>query len=92
MADRLWHRDPRWIVWVPMVGVILTAPAVYGLLHAPSTEAAFLLLILPSLANGLYVGPCYALTQNLSAVQSRATSTAVLVYAVNWSAPVWDRC
>jgi predicted MFS family arabinose efflux permease len=83
MADKLWHRDPRWIVWVPMVGVILTAPAVYGLLHAPSTEAAFVLLVLPSLANGLYVGPCYALTQNLSAVQSRATSTAVLVFSVN---------
>lgn len=82
-ADRLSTRDPRWIVWVPMIGVALTAPAIYGLCTAEHEAQAFTLLVLPSLANGLYVGPCYALVQNLAAVHSRATATALLAFAVN---------
>lgn len=82
-TDKLSARDPRWIVWVPMIGAALTAPAILVLCTASSRPLAFALLVLPSFANGIYVAPCYAMIQNLSAVHSRATATAVLTFCVN---------
>ena len=43
---------------------------------------AFALLALPSLFQGLSIGPGYALLQNLAAVHSRATATAILALCV----------
>ncbi|MFC4312361.1 spinster family MFS transporter [Steroidobacter flavus] len=82
-ADRLYKHDPRWIIWVPMISVMLTAPAVFWMCMAQSENTMLWLLIVPSFANGVYIGPCYALVQNLSAVHSRATATAVLAFTVN---------
>jgi MFS family permease len=82
-ADRLHKHDPRWIIWVPMISVMLTAPAVFLMCMAQSETMMLWLLVVPSFANGVYIGPCYALTQNLAAVHSRATATAVLTFTVN---------
>lgn len=82
-ADRLYEHDPRWIIWVPMISVMLTGPAVFWMCMAQSESVMLWLLIVPSFANGVYVGPCYALVQNLAAVHSRATATAVLAFTVN---------
>lgn len=83
ITDRLSRRDVRWIVWVPMIGALLTAPTVLTLFGMQTASMAFALLILPSLVNGLYIGPCYAVVQNLSAVHSRATAAAILTFSVN---------
>jgi MFS family permease len=83
LTDRLSRRDVRWIVWLPMIGALLTAPTVLALFGMQTAPLAFALLILPSFVNGLYIGPCYAVVQNLSAVHSRATATAILTFAVN---------
>lgn len=83
VTDRLSRRDRRWIVWVPMLAAAITVPAVLGLCAARSEGVAFAFLAVPSLASGLYIGPCYALVQNLAAVHSRATATAVLAFSVN---------
>lgn len=82
-VDRLYKHDPRWIIWIPMISVMLTGPAVLWMCMAQSKSVMLWLLIVPSFANGVYIGPCYALVQNLAAVHSRATATAVLVFTVN---------
>jgi MFS family permease len=83
LTDRLSKSDARWIVWVPMIGALLTAPTVLLLFGMKSAPLAFALLILPSLVNGLYIGPSYAVVQNLAAVHSRATAAAILTFSVN---------
>lgn len=83
ICDRLSRRDLRWIVWVPLAGALLAIPGIIGILVATSATPALILLILPSLVSGLYIGPCYALIQNLSAPTSRATAAAVLALVVN---------
>lgn len=50
---------------------------------ARSEDAALPLLIVRSFASGAYVGPTYALTQNLAAAHSRATATAILIFTIN---------
>jgi predicted MFS family arabinose efflux permease len=83
VADRLSRHDIRWIVWVPAIGTALTAPALLALITAGNLKLALAVLTIPSLVNGIYLGPCYALIQNLAAVHSRATATATLTLAVN---------
>jgi predicted MFS family arabinose efflux permease len=83
LSDRLGRRDPRWQAWVPLLGAASTLPAIIALCFAPSPDLAFWLLILPCFANGFYIAPCYAMIQGLAAVHSRATATAILVFAVN---------
>jgi MFS family permease len=57
--------------------------ALLGLCAAHSEGQALWLLIAPSFASGAYVGPCFALVQNLAAVHSRATATALMVFTIN---------
>ncbi len=83
LVDRAYGRDVRWIAWVPMAATAMAAPAIVGLSLSRDNGLAYLLLIVPSFANGLYLGPCWALIQGLAAARSRATATAVLVFAVN---------
>jgi MFS transporter, Spinster family, sphingosine-1-phosphate transporter len=83
IADRLRRRDERWIVWVPMLGALAAVPGVICMLAVRELNLALALLTVPSLVSGLYVGPCYALIQNLAAAHSRATAAAVLALVVN---------
>lgn len=83
LADRLARRDRRWNAWIPLVSAVVTGPAIVLLCLVPNRSLALLLLIAPSFANGFYIGPSYAMIQSLAAVQSRATATAILVFAVN---------
>jgi predicted MFS family arabinose efflux permease len=83
ITDRLARSDRRWLAWVPMIGAGLTAPAIALLSVGRNEQLSLILLIAPSFANGLVIGPCYAMIQSLAAVHSRATASAVLVFAVN---------
>ena len=83
LVDRAYGRDVRWIAWVPMIATAMAVPAIVGLSLSQNSTLAYVLLIVPSFANGLYLGPCWALIQGLAAARSRATAAAVLVFAVN---------
>lgn len=82
LADWLSRRDQRWLAWMPTLTALLTAPIMLGLFAVRSEALALALLSAPSFAQGLSVGPSYALVQNLAAVHSRATSTAILAFCV----------
>lgn len=83
ITDRLQRRDERWVVWFPMLAAVAAAVSVWAMFGSSSLQTAFLLLSIPSLVSGLYIAPTYATVQNLSAVHSRATATAVLAFAVS---------
>lgn len=82
-ADWLARRDRRWLAWLPMLGALVSAPIMLGLFAIRSETFAFILLIIPSFLQGLALAPSYALLQNLAAIHSRATATAVLAFCVS---------
>jgi len=83
LADRLVHRDRRWLVRLPAIACAIVAGGSRLLLFATRSSIALILLILPSLACGLYLAPSYAAIQALASGRSRATATATLTFAVN---------
>jgi predicted MFS family arabinose efflux permease len=83
VADRLVRRDRRWLVRLPAIACAVVAGGSGLLLFATSSSIALMLLILPSLACGLYLAPSYAAIQALAGSRSRATATATLTFAVN---------
>ena len=83
LADRLVRRDRRWLVRLPAIACAVVAGGSGLLLFATSSSIALMLLILPSLACGLYLAPSYAAIQALAGSRSRATATATLTFAVN---------
>jgi MFS family permease len=80
LADRLVHRDRRWLVRLPTIACAIVAGGSGLLLFATRSSIA---LILRSLACGLYLAPSYAAIQALASGRSRATATATLTFAVN---------
>ncbi|WP_165191527.1 spinster family MFS transporter [Caulobacter soli] len=83
ISDRLYRRDRRWAAWVPLISALVALPAVAALSLASTPLLAFVLIVPPFLASGLALGPCYAMIQSLAEVRSRATATAILLFAVN---------
>lgn len=82
LADFLARRDKRWLARMMMLGSAVAAPAAAILFAVRSETVAFAILAAPSLVQGLSIGAGYALVQNLAAVHSRATSSAVLALCV----------
>lgn len=82
IGDWLSRRDERWLAWMPMSAWLVAVPVTALMFAVHNETVAFALLALPSFFQGLGTGPSYALVQNLAAVHSRATSTAVVAFFV----------
>jgi predicted MFS family arabinose efflux permease len=82
LGDRLGARDPRWIVWVPAIGLALATPAAVLAFLAHSSTLCLLLLFIPKALGPLYLGTCYALVHRLAGPSRRATSSALLLIAI----------
>ncbi|MCP3732731.1 MFS transporter [Sphingomonas sp. MG17] len=83
LCDRLIRRDMRWMAWLPALGTLVAAASMCLLFLLRSKELALAMLIIPSIACGLYLAPAYAMIQTLAGARSRATATAVLTFLVN---------
>lgn len=79
MADRGLHA----MLWIPMLGLLLTIPLYVIALLAGSGQAALALLILPMLLSPLWTAPSIALVQSLSPVAMRARASALYIVASN---------
>ena len=83
VADWLVRRDRRWLAWLPAATCAFAALTIGLIFATHSLSAALLLLVLPSVALGGYLAPCYAMIQALAGARSRATAVAALTFAVN---------
>lgn len=83
IVDRLVLRDRRWLAWLPAAACALAALTIGMIFVSESLPVALALLILPSMALGGYLAPCYAMIQALAGPRSRATAVATLAFAVN---------
>lgn len=82
LTDWLARRDQRWLAWMMMITSGVTIPSITTLVLIQNQHIAFPMLLVPSLALGLSTGAGYTLVQNLAAVHSRATSTAIVAFCV----------
>ncbi|MCE2392380.1 MAG: MFS transporter [Proteobacteria bacterium] len=78
IVDALLGRDVRWMVWAPALASMLAAPFAWTFLLAPTPGLALIAVIPTSLLNSFYLGPLYAVAQNLASLRTRALAAALL--------------
>ncbi|HEU4431553.1 MAG TPA: MFS transporter [Myxococcota bacterium] len=83
LGDRYGARDVRSYPFVPGIGSVLTVPFVFAVYLAPNAELALIIYLIPAVASGLYLGPTFAMTQQLVPPQMRAQAAAVLLLILN---------
>lgn len=83
IADRLGLGDPRWLLWVPILGVVTSLPFVLAFLLLEDTRLAVAAFFAYQLLAAFYVGPMYGLTQSLVRVRMRALTSAILLFVMN---------
>lgn len=83
LGDRFGARDPRWYLWVPLIGgCIAYLPYLY-VLWTDNTTAALTILVAVNLLTTLYLGPCIATCHTLVPPAMRALTSAVLFFVLN---------
>lgn len=78
LADFFGKKDPRWRAWIPGIGLILAAPLYMFAFTRPSVASLGAAIVLPAILQYLYMGPVFALAQNMVDARSRATATAIV--------------
>lgn len=82
LSDAAGRRDPRLRAVVPGLGLILAGPLYMLAFNQSSVGMLGLLVIPPAILQYLYLGPVFALAQNMVGARMRATTTAIVVVVV----------
>jgi len=76
----------RWYSLTPAIGMAVATP-IYALAYVqPDWRTAALILALPGIFAYTYLGPTFAVVQNVVETRRRATATAVLLFFLNFIA------
>jgi predicted MFS family arabinose efflux permease len=78
IADFAGKSDQRWRAWLPGAAVMAAAPLYMLALTRPTLPLLGAMVIVPAILQYTYLGPVFALVQNLVDARSRATATAVV--------------
>ncbi len=84
LADVLGRRDRRWNAWVVGLFFLLCLPASLVVFSTESKDLALALLPVPVFVAGLYIGPSFAMTQNLVGIRMRAVAAAFFLFTINF--------
>ena len=83
LADRYGRKNRRHVLTAPAIGMALAAPLAFAAYLVTDWRVALALLMLPTLLNSLYYGPCYSSVQGLVTLEARAMATAILLFCQN---------
>ena len=83
LADTLGKRDRRWNSWIIALAYAVGLPIGAFALTTDDTNLAMWLLPVPVLVSGVYLGPTFAMVQNLVGVRMRALASAILLFVIN---------
>jgi len=83
LADRYGRENRRHVLTAPAIGMALAAPLAFAAYLVSDWRVALALLMLPTLLNSLYYGPCYSSVQGLVKLEARAMATAILLFCQN---------
>lgn len=78
LGDRLFRRDPRLALILPVVAGVAGGPLVAVAVLAPTGQAALVIFGLAYVLVSLQVGPLFALTQTTSPIGARALAVSIL--------------
>ena len=81
LSDALVKRDPRWQVWMPTVGLIISFPLLLLAPFAQTVLTATLIFAFGTFFNNLCLGPAAALIQTIARPNERALSAALYIFA-----------
>jgi predicted MFS family arabinose efflux permease len=83
IADRLAGRDPRWYMRVPAIASLIGVPFTFLFYLWPDPRTAILLSIPAAVLGPFYLGPTFAMTQNLVKPHMRAVGSSILLFIIN---------
>ncbi|HTK35102.1 MAG TPA: MFS transporter [Caulobacteraceae bacterium] len=78
LADAAGVRDPRLRAVVPGLALMLAAPLYIAAFQQPTLLGLGAMVIAPAILQYLYMGPVFALAQNMVGARMRATTTAIV--------------
>lgn len=82
-ADRYGRENRRHVLTAPAIGMVLAIPVAIAAYMAQNWWLSLLLIMVPTVLNGLYIGPTYSCAQGLVPLRARAMAAAVLLFAQN---------
>lgn len=83
LVDRLARRAPKLALLIPAVGFGIAIPLLVSGFLTGDWRLALILLFLGTIAQFAYLGPTYATAQSLVPCDMRATTSALILLAVN---------
>ena len=82
LGDRLSAKDTRWYLWVPMIAFSLSLPFGLGVLLSPTKTMALAFYLMPNILYAFFLGPAYALVQDMVEIKMRATASAIFAILI----------
>ena len=82
-GDRLSRSDPRWYMWLPSIGAVLSLPFSVWAYLAGSAELALTMIAIATAGNHIYSAIGHAVMQSLVKPRMRAMMSAIALFAMN---------
>jgi MFS family permease len=83
VSDWAGKHDARWYALTPAIGLVIAAPIYVLAYRAPEWKLAAMILLIPGIFHYTYLGPSFAVVQNVVETRRRATASAVMLLFVN---------
>ncbi len=83
LADRLGRRDPRWLLWIPAISIVIYLPFSVAFLLVDDKFVALTAYFIPIALGSVYLGPAIALTHQLVRIRMRAVASSILMFFLN---------
>lgn len=83
LADALGRWDVRWNAWIIALMFSIGLPFGIYALWSEDTALVLWLLPIPTFVAGVYLGPTFAMTQNLVGLRMRSVASALLLFIIN---------
>jgi len=82
-ADRYGKNNRRHVLTAPAIGMTVAIPLAIAAYWQENWWFALILIMVPTVLNGLYLGPTYSCAQGLVPLRTRAMAAAVLLFVQN---------
>ena len=83
VSDWASKHHERWYALTPAIGLAIATPIYVLAYRAPEWRLAAMILLIPGLFHYTYLGPTFAVVQNVVETRRRATASAVMLLFVN---------
>ena len=83
LTDYLGNRDFRWHPRLTAWVTLITLPGSIGVLMLSKGPMFYICVVLFGIVNSMFLGPLYAMAQNLVAARMRALAAAILLFSIN---------